>query len=171
MRGNLDRHIKPKTHFGSKYPYVLAIIDMQGHFDAANNTFTIQNVLNLIKHAKKFEAYIIIAQFKSAGPTLKIITDAVKFYPFKSYVTANENDKSKAIFRKLRAQGIHAHTMKICGVNTCYCVYSTIAGLVKLKSFLVNIKLIKNACNCSSYHSSCLYHFTHWIDTNQMSIL
>jgi nicotinamidase-related amidase len=126
------------------HPYVLCIIDMQpiGFY---NSNFIIENVLNLVREAIANKAFIVIAQFKGCGETHINIINEIHEYPYKEYIWHNKNDKSKPIQEVLKNHNIFVRQIKICGVNTEYCVKDTVHGLAK--KFHIPIKVIENACN------------------------
>ena len=124
------------------HPYVLCIIDMQP--DGFNNSnLIIENVLELVREAIVNKAFIVIAQFKGSGETHIKIINEIQTYPYKKYVWHNKNDKSKPIQEALK--NIFVRQMKVCGVNTEYCVKDTVHGLAK--KFPIPIKVIEKACN------------------------
>ena len=126
------------------HPYVLCIIDMQTiGFD--NSNFIIENVLNLVREAIAHKAFIVTAQFKGCGETHINIINEIHEYPYKEYIWHNKNDKSKPIQEVLKNHNIFVRQIKICGVNTEYCVKDTVHGLAK--KFHIPIKVIENACN------------------------
>jgi len=60
-------------------------------------------------------------------------------------VCHNKNDKSKPIQEVLNRSNIYVRQIKVCGVNTEYCVKDTVHGLTK--KFHIPIKVIEKACN------------------------
>jgi nicotinamidase-related amidase len=130
-----DKHI---------HPCVLCIIDMQP-VGFSNSTLIIENVLHLVREAIVDKAFIIIAQFKGCGETHINIINEMQEYPYKEYVWHNKNDKSKPIQAVLKSLNVFVRQMKVCGVNTEYCVKDTVHGLAK--KFHIPIKVIENACN------------------------
>jgi nicotinamidase-related amidase len=124
------------------HPYVLCIIDMQP-VGFNNSNLIIENVLHLVREAIVNKAFIVIAQFKGSGETHINIINEIQTYPYKKYVWHNKNDKSKPIQEALK--NIFVRQMKVCGVNTEYCVKDTVHGLAK--KFPIPIKVIENACN------------------------
>jgi len=126
------------------HPYILCIIDMQPvGFD--NSNLIIENVLQLIREAIVNKAFIIIAQFKGCGETNINIINEIQKYPHKKYIWHNKNDKSKPIQEILNSLNIFVRQIKVCGVNTEYCVKDTVHGLAK--KFHIPIKVIEEACN------------------------
>jgi nicotinamidase-related amidase len=124
------------------YPYVLCIIDMQPD-GFSNANLIIENDLQLVTEAITTKAFIVIAQFKGCGETHINIVNEIQKYPYKKYIWHNKNDKSKPIKDVLN--GIFVRQMKVCGVNTEYCVKDTVHGLAK--KFHIPIHVIEKACN------------------------
>ena len=110
-----------------------------------NSNLIIENVLQLVRKAIVNKAFIIIAQFKGCGETHINIVNQVQKYPYKKYIWHNKNDKSKPIHEVLNELNIFVRQIKVCGVNTEYCVKDTVHGLVK--KFHVPIKVVGKACN------------------------
>jgi len=137
-------HIRRSIRLSNKHinPYVLCIIDMQP-IGFSNSKLIIENVLQLVREAIVNKAFIVIAQFKGCGETHINIINAIQNYPYKEYVWHNKNDKSKPIQEALK--NIFVREMKVCGVNTEYCVKDTVHGLAK--KFHIPIKVIEKACN------------------------
>jgi nicotinamidase-related amidase len=126
------------------HPYVLCIIDMQPR--GFNNCLLIvENVLHLVREAIADQAFIVIAQFKGCGPTHINLEKEMHTYSSKEYVWHNKNDKSQPIKEALHRRGIFVREIRVCGVNTEYCVKDTVHGLAK--KFHVSIKVIENACH------------------------
>lgn len=130
------------------HPYVLCVIDMQpAGFNNAN--IIIANVLHLIREAILRKAFIVIAQFKHCGETHPQIISEIADYPHKAYCWHIRNDKSIPIKTLLDARRIFVRQIKVCGVNTEYCVKATVHGLTK--KYYIPIKVIENACNGNDY--------------------
>ena len=126
------------------HPYVLCIIDMQP-VGFSNSNIVLDPVMRLVNRAMVDQAFIVIAQYKGCGATHGLILDRVKHYAHKAYVWHHKNDKSKVIQEILKARQIFVRQIKVCGVNTEYCVKDTVHGLAK--KFSMPIKVIENACN------------------------
>ena len=110
-----------------------------------NSNFIIENVLQLVREAIVNKAFIVIAQFKGCGETNINIINEIQKYPYKKYVWHNKNDKSRPIQEVLNNLNICVRQIKVCGVNTEYCVKDTVHGLSK--KFHIPIKVIEKACN------------------------
>ena len=126
------------------HPYVLCIIDMQP-IEFSNSNLIIENVLELVREAIINKAFIVIAQFKGSGETHINIRNEIQTYPYKKSVWHNKNDKSKPIQEVLNSVNVFVRQIRICGVNTEYCVLETVHGLAK--KFHIPIKVIEKACN------------------------
>jgi nicotinamidase-related amidase len=126
------------------HPYVLCIIDMQPT-GFSNANFIIKKVEQLVQRAISEKAFIVVAQYKGCGETHVNIRRALKTYPYQEYVWHPKNDKSRPIQEALTQRHIFTRQLKICGVNTEYCVKDTVHGLAK--KFQVPINVIEQACN------------------------
>lgn len=128
------------------HPYILCIIDMQPT-EFYNANIVIKKVMQLIHAAILDQAFIVIAQFKGAGETHPSIRQALSNYPYKAYLWHTKCDKSRPIKAALVSRRILVRQLKVCGVNTEYCVKDTVHGLSR--KFYAPIKVIENACNGS----------------------
>ena len=126
------------------HPYVLCIIDMQP-YGFNNVNIIIENVLTLVREAISKKAFVVVAQYKNAGDTHISITNALQTYPHKAYGWHNRNDKSPIIQTILRERHVFVRLIKVCGVNTEYCIWATVNGLAK--KYYIPIKVIESACN------------------------
>jgi len=127
------------------YPYVLCIIDMQPQ-GFRNCNLIIVPVLQLVRQAIVDNAFIVIAHFKGCGETHPQIIQELQHYLNKANVWHNKNDKSKPIQTELLCRQIFVRELRVCGVNTEYCVKDTVHGLAK-KYHQVQIKVVESACN------------------------
>ena len=114
-------------------------------YEFDNSKLIIENVLQLIKEAIINKAFIVIAQYIGSGETHIKIINEIYDYPYKTYIWHNKNDKSKPIQNVLKSLNVFVRQIKICGVNTEYCIKDTVHGLTK--KFYIPIKVIENACN------------------------
>jgi nicotinamidase-related amidase len=127
------------------HPYVLCIIDMQP-FGFSNSKLIIENVVQLVRAAMLAKAFIVIAHFRGCGDTHVNIMNELEAYSYKEYVWHNKNDKSKLIQQILQSRKILVRQIKVCGVNTEYCVKDTVHGLAK-RFPVIPIQVIEKACN------------------------
>ena len=142
----LSSKIRQSIRLSNKHihPYVLCIIDMQP-VGFSNSNLIVENVLELVREAIVNKAFIVIAQFNRCGETHIKITNEIEKYPYKEYIWHNKNDKSKPIQEALKNLNIFVREIKVCGVNTEYCVKDTVHGLTK--KINIPIKVIEKACN------------------------
>jgi nicotinamidase-related amidase len=126
------------------HPYVLCIIDMQP-YGFSNSKIIIDNVLTLVREAIIKKAFVVVAQYKNAGNTHISIINALQDYPYKAYGWHNRNDKSPIIQNILREKKVFTRLIKVCGVNTEYCIWATVNGLAR--KYYIPIKVIESACN------------------------
>ena len=128
-------------------PTTLCIIDMQPFFNSSQADFVIEGVLNQIRLAKRRDAGVVLVEYVSCGGTDKRIKEALKGYKRFYKVRKNSNDGSKVIINAIKCKhSFSKKRIRVCGVNTGYCVYETAAGLAnKLPG--VSIELAEDACN------------------------
>lgn len=131
------------------HPYVLCIIDIQP-VGFENALFILKDVLKLVKDAILENAFIVVAQFTRCGETHEEIRKELQNYPYKEYLWHNKKDKSNKIREILISRNLFVRNLKVCGVNTEYCVKDTVRGLSK--KFTVPIQVIEKSCNGSENH-------------------
>ena len=128
-------------------PTTLCIIDMQPFFISSQEDFVIEGVLDQIRLAKQRNAGVVVVRYTHSGKTDDRITDALTGYDRVVKVNKSTNDGSKVIIKAIkRKHGFSKKRIRICGVNTGFCVYETAAGLAK-KLPGVSIEMVENACN------------------------
>lgn len=126
------------------HPYILCIIDMQP-FGFNNSNLVLPNVLRLVRRAVADQAFIVISHYKKCGATHPHIIQKLNAYPHQASIWHGKNDKSKPIQMALAAERIFVRQIKVCGVNTEYCVKATVHGLAK--KYNKPIKVIEKACH------------------------
>lgn len=126
------------------HPYVLCIIDMQP-VGFENAGFILKEVLELVKEAILEKAFIVVAQFTRCGETHPDIRQELQNYPYHAFIWHNKKDKSNKIREILISRNLFIRKIKVCGINTEYCVKDTVRGLSK--KFMVPIQVIEKACN------------------------
>lgn len=129
--------------------YTLIIIDMQNEFKASRKKSTIEACKNEIKIAMKNNAGIIFVEYYYTGRTLKALRDLTKFYE-KLVIITKENDGGGNEVAAAINHFRFSKTLKVCGVNTDMCVYSTVEELIYKDDF--NIQVVSNACNSELDH-------------------
>lgn len=126
------------------HPYVLCIIDMQP-VGFENSLFILKEVLDLVKEAILEKAFIVVSQFTRCGDTHEEIRQELENYPYKEYLCHKKNNKSNKIREILISRNLFVRKIKVCGVNTEYCVKDTVHGLSK--KYRIPIQVIERACN------------------------
>jgi nicotinamidase-related amidase len=127
------------------HPYVLCIIDIQPR-GFGNANFIVGEILKVIQEAIQDKAFIIIAQFYRCGETHEEIRSLLADYAYKEYFWHKKNDKSKPFQEIINKRGIFIREIKVCGINTEYCVKDTVHGLSR-KFHSKSIKVIEKACH------------------------
>lgn len=129
-------------------PDMFVIVDMQPEFDASFNCRSA--VLRQLEHAKKRGDQVVILEYANYGPSYQEIYEALRGYGYVQ-VTKEEDGGGPAM---LAANVIRAvagdrgrRTIRIVGVNTCFCVRDTALDLVRMGH---NVKPLLSACSC--YH-------------------
>jgi len=124
----------------------LVIVDMQPVFMASRNPETLIAVANEIITAKTNNHAVILVEYNSSGKTYSGFQALLKNYPHKSKITKKGDDGSKEVIRALNRRNFPMQTLRVCGVNTDCCVYSTVYGLLGVLS-KTRIEIVKKACN------------------------
>jgi nicotinamidase-related amidase len=127
------------------HPYVLCIIDMQPR-GFVNANCILEDVVTLVQEAILVKSFIVICQFYRCGETHEKIRQLMIDYPYKEYFWYRKNDKSKPFQEIIVRRNIFIREIKVCGVNTEYCVKATVHGLAN-KFPNKSIKVIEKACN------------------------
>lgn len=141
--------------------YTILIVDMQSSFDAANGSRVQQSCKREILKAMRDNATIVFVEFDGNGPTLPMLTDLVKKAKYKKthYVIKYDDDGGTEVADYLRKKHLTRANMRVCGVNTNYCVLATVRGI---KQHLNNSSLTIIADACASSTS---YGHKHGLDT------
>lgn len=131
--------------------YTLCVIDMQAHFSAANGQRVIQSCKREIKKAMKDGATILFVEYDGYGPTLPALTGLVKQAGYKKVHTVlkQDNGGGKNVTDYLRQKHLTRANMRVCGVNTNYCVLATVQGINQHMSNSY-LSIIADACASST---------------------
>lgn len=139
--------------------YTLAVIDMQDHFlqRIVENYKSTQRVIDNCKvqvsKAIKDKAHIVFVEYSNYGTTTKDLTDLAKKAKYKKHfhtVKSDDNGGSE-IAETIKAHRLTQDKIKICGINTEYCVYATVKGLMH-EMENAEIEVITDACDSSWDH-------------------
>jgi hypothetical protein len=134
--------------------YTLAIVDMQWYFGASRKASVIAACKREINKAMKARAGILFVEYANCRSTIsslkKMTRDAG--YTKAITVTKSDDDGSREILNAIRASKFNDKKIKVAGVNTCYCVQSTVQGLSQ-GSKRPAIEVIADACNAPTSHA------------------
>ena len=122
----------------------LAIIDVQPKFSAAEEI--LDQVVHQIKLARRRSDGIVLVEL--GGPqSHDEIYQALHGYD--KFVVANKNssDGSREVIDAIYNNKYALDRVRVCGVNTCACVFFTLKGLMALRVFKC-IEIAGNAINC-----------------------
>lgn len=129
--------------------YTLVIIDMQDRFQV-NGTMPVALACQReIKQAIEDGAHILSVEFKDCGPTIESLSSLYRDYAKAVTIEKSMNDGSKEIAAICDSRQL-PKDLHITGVNTSYCVYYTVAGLVA-KSPDFKMEVIPDACANTGY--------------------
>lgn len=136
--------------------YTLVVVDMQPAFRSSQNQATIDRCNELIQQAIKDEAPIVFLEFEGYEQTDSRLLAAVEGYNHAHFKSKYENDGSFQVKETIELHQYPHETIRVCGVNTNYCVRETVLGLVEMKEDKrINFKKIEvsmSGTNCNFYH-------------------
>ena len=131
--------------------YTLVVIDMQAIFRASTDKNTVAHCKREIKQAMSKGAAILYVEYAGYDKTLPVLTNLTKNYQRKFSVIKHNNGGGKEVKATILKHRLPKTRIKVCGVNTDYCVLETVRGLTeKLKS--AQVQLLSKACNSTSNH-------------------
>ena len=134
--------------------YTLAVIDMQDQFlnrfeemDQCNQR-VFDNCKNEIAKAISDNANILFVEYEEYGPTNSELLDLVNdsSYELFNQIIKVDDNGSREIAKAIKTLSLPKEKIKICGINTEYCVYATVKGLLQAmrKS---KIEVLTDACD------------------------
>lgn len=126
-------------------PYTLVVIDMQYKFRNANNKQLIKNIEEQIKKAISNNLHIILVQFDGFGRTNLKLINLVRGYGKAYLVNKCMDDGSSELNLNCKINKIPIKRVVACGVNTRFCVLSTVYGLANRYNAKVEVPV--NCCN------------------------
>lgn len=131
---------------------ILIVIDMQATFKASESLILQEAILNEIKASRRNGEIIIFLEYDGDGPTIPSIVKAVEDYP-RLYIGSKKTDSGGDIVCSLLQElGIVVKNVRVCGVRTEACVFSTVHTLSQ-SPLIHKITLVGNACNSGDGHS------------------
>lgn len=128
----------------------LCVVDMQTGFDAALDLDTIRACQREIVLAINRQAPVVFLEWSGSGQTLDALLNMVKNYKWSSARIKYRDDGSDQLIKSLHEMSFNPEALsyRVCGVNTDYCVYATVAGIRK-ELEKNRIEVAWPACNTS----------------------
>lgn len=124
---------------------------MQARFSASNPKGIQKACLKEIRDAKRKNAAIIFLEYSYSGPTIKKLYNEARSYDRTYRAIKDVNDGSPQCHKVITHYSLPYTHIRVVGVNTEYCVYSTVEGLNKLYP-TSKIEVVAKACNSAHDH-------------------
>ena len=124
---------------------IFLAIDIQPGFEAS--TYVVEAAREEALRAKRFQYGIILLQYKKHGHTLDQVRSVTYGYHKASVAWKNSDDGSIEVLDKAFEDGYNTDVIRVCGVNTDYCVLDTVRGLSK---FSPKSKILVRIDGCNS---------------------
>ena len=137
--------------------YTLVVVDMQPKFATSQKQSTKDRVQELILQAIEDDAGIVFLEFLGYDKTDSKLVATVEGYKKAHFQTKQENDGSFQVIEIIKKNKLPAKTVRVCGVNTNYCVRETVQGLlerVEETGIARKIEVSKSGTNCSWDHQT-----------------
>jgi len=141
--------------------YTLVVVDMQPMFSTSQKLRTKAAVNRLLKKAIKDNAPIIFLEYTRYGRTDPALLATVEGYESVHFRTKHTDDGSEEVHEVINAHNL-PKKIRICGVNTNYCVRATIMGLLDkfpMTGIAESIEVHEKACNSSWAHDLAIEDF------------
>lgn len=138
--------------------YSLVVVDMQPQFQTSQKPETLTHVKSLLEKAIQDKAAIIFLEFEGWGPTNSMLKATVEGYNNVHFQSKDQNDGSNEVVKLIEDNDLSHELIRVCGVNTNYCVRETVVGLLDkfndcpVKTNIKKIEVSKNGTNCSWRH-------------------
>lgn len=132
--------------------YTLAVIDMQKyflnrfkHFNKPTNG-VLEGCKKEITKAIADKAKIVFVEYSSYGDTAEELVQITRDADYPVYYTIKtDDDGGVEIAETIKTQKLSKRKIRICGINTEYCIKSTVRGLLRAMKTSV-IEVISDAC-------------------------
>lgn len=119
---------------------------MQESFYAKDDLEVTKNINREILSAINNKASIVFVEFSNSGPTMDCLAELPRSHGYRSYTTEkHKNDGSSDVAALALSKDLPIKHFKVVGINTDYCVASTVIGLSELFQDAV-IEVIDNCC-------------------------
>jgi len=132
--------------------YTFIVIDMQDYFSTSFNSKNIEACKQELRDAVICAAPIVLVEFIGCGRTASSIYDVVDSYRKLHIVRKNTNSGGDKISKYLINNNLPTNQIRLCGVNTDYCVLESVSKLTKLLE-KPKIDIVAAACNSSYNHA------------------
>lgn len=133
--------------------YSLVIVDMQHGFVASRKKPVIRACEAAIAKAIQDEAAIIFVEFLGYGASRKTLRELTDNYYKTFVVRKGTDDGSREVSKVIKDNKLPSKIVKVCGVNTDFCVKATVRGLTS-KMPRSTLEVLAKACNSNGSHSS-----------------
>jgi nicotinamidase-related amidase len=124
----------------------LIVIDMQSGFGAENFHRAIKRIQQEIEQAMADNDDIIFLEFGGYGDTIPVLRYMVEGYDNVVFKTKYEDDGSEQVLNYVRSSANKIDSFTIAGINTPFCVYSTVYGLREIFED-AKIEVVADACD------------------------
>lgn len=126
----------------------LVVVDMQPCFEASLDVDVIVGVTCEIVKARQRGAPIILVEYRGfdiQDRTHDAFYDLLRNYKRRAIIGKSDDDGSREILQTLKRRQFNSRHLRICGVNSDACVWSTVEGLLE-KLDNARIDVVKRAC-------------------------
>jgi nicotinamidase-related amidase len=113
-----------------------------------NEDKLIKKVSYLISDAKASGDFVLFLEFCFYKKTTHSLKKLVKGYDKTFTIKKQKDDGSKSIIRVLKKRNISIDSLRVCGINTEWCVLATANGL--LNHSKMHLEIIASGCNSYS---------------------
>lgn len=127
----------------------LIIIDLQTGYYASKKT--VSHIKNLIKQYKESNQYVLLVTFDGKGDVIPQIQEDLEGYPYQKTVVKKDDDGSQEIMAFFQEGAVFPSELRVVGINTCCCVFSTVEGLSKTIPTKTKVIVDPDGCHCHGH--------------------
>lgn len=133
--------------------FTLLVIDMQDYFSASHSERVQRACIREIKRAIREKATIIYVEYEGYGPTIPQLTDVTSSAKYRKayHVIKDDDDGGQEVIDFLKEKHLPRLKLRVCGVNTDYCVLATTRSL-QWRMPGSQITVVGDACNSNHNH-------------------
>lgn len=130
--------------------YTLCVIDMQDYFKSSRGKRVRQSCIREIKKAIRDKATILFVEYSPEhyGTSIPLLTNVANKAKYRKvyHVAKHSDGGGEEVVEFLKQKHLPRLNLRVCGVNTDYCVKETVSGInAKLKHG--NIHVVADACD------------------------